>query len=368
MATDRVVLEEMSIPTTLDGPEGDAFRAMVDVRNTVEAAAVGSADFSPTADELLPAWQNVVDGPRRLLLARVDGIVVARGVLELPAENGSPTAFVSVEVLPDYREAGIGTTILSRLERWAAEAGRTVLKAFVTHGPFRGGPALRPPTGFGEIPAGAPEVAFATGRGYRLEQVARMSRLEIVEAAPLLSSASARAAESAGDYTVETVTGPIPDSWLDDMAILQQRMSTDAPAAGLEPDEEVWDAERVRRLEAERTAGGRLALTTVARDTASGRLIAFTELLVPADRARAVVQESTLVLREHRGHRLGMLVKARNLLALIDHSPRSTVVTTFNAEENRPMLDVNEALGFRPVGAEGGWRKDLDARAERTTA
>ena len=63
------------------------------------------------------------------------------------------------------------------------------------------------------------------------------------------------------------------------------------------------------------------------------------------------------MLREHRGHRLGMLMKAVNLQQLAGEHPEQSAVTTFNAEENRFMLDVNEALGFVPMGYEGAWRR-----------
>ena len=51
-----------------------------------------------------------------------------------------------------------------------------------------------------------------------------------------------------------------------------------------------------------------------------------------------------------------MLLKIANLHRLASVSPRSRMVYTFNAAENRHMLAVNEALGFRSVGLEGAWR------------
>ena len=98
-------------------------------------------------------------------------------------------------------------------------------------------------------------------------------------------------------------------------------------------------------------------LVTVALHAPSGRLVAINELSVSNDRSRPVGQEDTLVLQEHRGHRLGMLVKVANLQELAKIAPGAPLVFTFNAEENRPMLDVNEAVGYRAVGYDGSWQK-----------
>ncbi|TFD88830.1 hypothetical protein [Cryobacterium serini] len=43
--------------------------------------------------------------------------------------------------------------------------------------------------------------------------------------------------------------------------------------------------------------------------------------------------------------------------ARADQSPGHPSVTTFNAEENRHMLAVNEALGFGPMRSEGVWKR-----------
>ena len=51
-----------------------------------------------------------------------------------------------------------------------------------------------------------------------------------------------------------------------------------------------------------------------------------------------------------------MLLKVANLRQL---GGAAELIYTFNAEENRPMQAVNEAVGFTPAGVEGAWRKEL---------
>jgi RimJ/RimL family protein N-acetyltransferase len=71
--------------------------------------------------------------------------------------------------------------------------------------------------------------------------------------------------------------------------------------------------------------------------------------VVPKHDPGHVFQWGTLVAAGHRGHRLGMATKAHNLLWVMAEEPGRTSLVTTNAEVNRHMIAVNEALGFRPV-------------------
>src|SRR3712207_1567210 len=121
---DELSIDELTIPASLDAPEADDFRATVDVRNACERDGYGTREFEFTAEELLPIWQNLEHEPKRLLAARVRGEIVARGVYETQADGDSESAWIQVQVHPDYRRLGIGTALSDRLEDMAAEAGK----------------------------------------------------------------------------------------------------------------------------------------------------------------------------------------------------------------------------------------------------
>lgn len=351
-----VTIEQLAIPATLDAPGGAEFIEMTRVRNEIEADTFGSGDLAYEPAELLPFWQDAYR-PQLLWVARVNARIVARAVYEAPVEEGSREAWLAVEVLPEFRRRGIGGALYDELVAQARADGRHVLQAEALGSPGFTNP-LASPTGFGAVDADAASTRFLQRRGFRLEQVERASRLALPAEGLPARIAQTRAA-AGDDYRVETWEGRTPPHWLDDLAVVHQRMSTDAPSAGLDLTEEAWDGERVRNEDDLRERSPRRVVTAVAIHTPSGRLVGFTELSVPPELGRPVDQNDTLVLREHRGHRLGMLLKLENLDYLERMHPGHPAVITFNAEENRPMLDVNEAIGFVPVAYSGVWKLEL---------
>jgi GNAT superfamily N-acetyltransferase len=355
-STPGFTIQELPIPESLDGPGGADFAATVDVRNAAESRGYGTTDVEFPADELLAHWHDPHQ-PQRLWAARLDGAIVARAIIGWQVDS-TEVVWVTVQVHPDHEGIGIGSALHDVTEQASRDAGfeRMIAYAVSPDGP---GERLVPPTGSGSVPAENREVRFLTARGWRLEQVERGSRIPLPIDPGDLETRRAAAAAASADYRVHTWTGPTPERWMSDQAMLHTRMSTDAPSAGLEEPEDPWDLDRLATYDALMADAPRVTLTAVAEHVPSGRLVAFSQLAVPHDLSRPVNQEDTLVLREHRGHRLGMLLKVANLAYLAEMAPGHPSVLTWNAEENRPMLDVNEAVGFEPIGYEGAWRKDL---------
>src|SRR5699024_5072846 len=95
---------------------------------------------------------------------------------------------------------------------------------------------------------------------------------------------------------------------------------------------------------------GNDVMTTAVRHRPSGELVGYSEIQMPSSYGFLAFQDDTLVAPPHRGHRLGMLMKAQNLVALRTLRPVLELPHTRHADENRHMLSINEALGFAPTG------------------
>lgn len=359
-------IEELSIPKEADGtPEAEAFLAAVELANTAERDAVGTGDFLHEPHEVLPEWQHLDKEPKRMFVARVDGRVVGRATMEW--RNSSTVAeysWQSVSVHPDHQSQGIGRALADHLEALARTAGKKYVVGLISsaYGP---GPQLEPPTGYGSLARANREVDFLLKRGFTLEQVLRNSRLPLpADPERLRKLREAADAKAGPDYRIVHWADRTPPEWEEQMLIQRQRLWSDIPLAGVpfpgQNDPEIpWTQERITDEENAVLAGGSHQLFGAALHIPTGSFAGYTQLIVPREPDRPVTQGATHVLGEHRGHRLSMLLKIANIQELGNQFPGRPAIVVLNAEDNRFMLDVNEALHFEPVYAAGSWVKQL---------
>lgn len=353
-----VEFRPLTIPASIDSADAADFIEMVRVRNRIYREISGHDDHRIDADGLLPAYQPDEHELRLVWTVTVAGEMVGRVGVDLPLEGDSKVAFWLIELLRETWGHGIGSAAYDLIERTARENGRTVLQSWAEH-PDVPGPRLSAPTGFGTIPEDH-AARFYARHGYTLEQIERNSALDLRGPFDGVQRLLTESTVAAKDYRVVQWFVPTPPEYVDGYAWMKSRMVTDAPAAAMEFDEETWDAARIARHDSMYTAAGRPMQVTAAQHVGTGELCAFNELVIGKDRTEASHQEDTLVLKDHRGHKLGTLVKCAGLLSWRDFAPQSPRVITYNAEENRPMLDINEAIGFVPIAYNGAWKKVLD--------
>ena len=303
---------------------------------------LGERHTQYTATEGRERSRTMTDRRFVLLAALVGDLVVAEGNVHLPVLDNLHLATSWMSVRPAWRRKGIGTLLLHALQA-AARADCRTTHVVVAESSAGGGSEAAP---------------FAARHGYSAARVNVRSDLEVDPRLPDRLAAMQAAAERASpDYELMTWWDAVPEPWLAQRAELSARMATDAPAEEVDSGEELWDADRVRAEVAAVRAMGRRLVETVAVHTATGQAVAFTTLVVAESAPDHAYQWDTLVLADHRGYGLGTRVKAANLLALLERLPAVRRVTTWNARTNEPVLAVNRAMGFHPIGASTEWQR-----------
>ena len=289
-----------------------------------------------------------------------DEPVEVLGALEfrLPArDNLHLLDDVFIQVAQEARRAGIGTALWREARRIGVEQGRTAVVAWSYHraGATSGPDRVDAPTGVGHLPVDRGTL-FAQSLGLQLAQVERESRLVLPVEPDLLAALRAEAeARALPAYEVVSWIGPTPSVHLDRVAELNRTLSTDAPTGELDWQEEVWDAERVRRSDELSHRTGYSVCTLVVH-AATGDAAGFTVIHVHNAYPHRPEQWNTVVAGSHRGHRLGLLIKAVNLQQLATSSPEARYLDTWNAGENNHMLGINTRLGYRLHSVHGGWK------------
>ena len=263
------------------------------------------------------------------------------------SEDNRDLAAGYLGVVPSHRRRRIASDLIGVATRAALDAGRTKLIM--------------------DSDSMAPAGAEALERlGGKKGITVRISRMDIDALDLGLMDAWLAEGERLTDEFELLFFGPepVPPEHKEAFAELHHVMNS-APFEDLDVEPFVLTVEQMEAYEVARAARGIDWWATIVRHRESGEFAGFTELqALPEDRS-IIYQGDTGVWHKYRGRGLGRWVKAANLLRVLPLMPNARWVETGNAGSNRPMLSINEAMGFYPYKQIIGWQFDTAALQAR---
>ena len=270
------------------------------------------------------------EAPRGYLARDDAGTLVAVALYWTSEWDNQDFAWLDLAVHPDHRRRGIGTTVFRALCDVAREEGRTKVGT--------DGWESDTVRGF----ADAMGLTLGSQAINRRQYLARTDRT-------LVAKLHDEASDAAAGYELVRVVGAVPDELIDAVVVMTAAIN-DAPTDDLEIEDEVFTAERVRGYESAVAAKKQRAYHLIARHRETGELAGHTIVAVEAERPTIGHQHDTSVVRAHRGHRLGLLLKTAMIQWLADEEPQLESIDTWNTESNDHMIGVNEQLGYTVLG------------------
>ncbi|WP_221584760.1 hypothetical protein [Microbacterium sp. G2-8] len=333
----------VALPETVDAPDARDFVDYVAVTNAAMREQTGSAALRQRPEDVLASMRETDHAMWSAFLARIDGDAVGAAQLVAPFGEGS---HASMGVFVTRRISGgrIETMLIKEVERAARDLMRSRIRAVSLHRADPGGPTIASEDDAGSVPRD-PQSRSLSDAGYALGQVMRYSSCDPQDRRIDEHLTRARS-RTTHDYEIVWWVGSAPEDMVDDYADVLGHATADE-----------WDIARVRAREARfRERDGVLGVAG-ARHLRTGRLVAVSELFIGQDRSATTATKNTLVVPEHRGHRLGLLTKCTALTAWRDVAPASTEIVTANPEDDAHLLAINEAVGFEPIYSSGEWHK-----------
>ncbi|GGX59335.1 GNAT family N-acetyltransferase [Streptomyces fructofermentans] len=265
-----------------------------------------------------------------------EGVPLGSAFLRLFTRTGQEhLAELELAVHLSERRQGVGTRLLEAAAAAARAQGRRSVLA--------------------QAEDGSPADLFLAARGFRRVLALTYARLSLDEAD--LERIDGIVARPHGDYRLVEWDGTVPDRLAAGFAASRRAMD-DMPMDGTDYGTVVWDVDRVVAAAAAVAERGEL-LHTVAVSTADGTIVGFSELVVPGDGRGDAQHYGTGVLPEHRGHGLGLWMKARSVRRARERHPALGGLLTDTADSNTHMRAVNDTLGYLPTHKAVEYQLDL---------
>lgn len=291
------------------------------------AALVASSRADATPDGLRQPEAYVLNRLRHRGTDDVTHVLTAgdAGAVEVSwreAPDNRDRAFVTVDVPRERHSDDVVHALLRAAAEVAGASGRTILQVDApVDSPLDGW--LR---GLGLVPGSVEQ--------HNVTRVRSLDRADI----------AALAGDVPDGYELVTFDRSCPDDLLEACARLANTMNT-APRDDLTMEDWTFSPDTIRRWEDTLIRRGQTRWTAIARSVSTGELAGYNEVVVRPDFPAAVENEDTAVAIPHRGHGLGLWVKAINVLRVIDETD-AVCIETWNAASNDHMLRVNRRLGF----------------------
>ena len=290
--------------------------------------------------DLIPSWEaagrplaSAPPGFDPQLFSLVDGDeAVGVCLLNLPLEDNPTVAYADLMVHPDHRRRGVGTSLLAALEERCRAAGRDRVLTEVH----------RTAAGDG---GGA---AFAEARGFSEANREGVKAVDLADAEPAWDALDAEVDAALGDHRIVTWRDRCPDRYVESFGAALSRVMSLIPQGDLDLEDRDWTVERVRAAERRRVEVGLATFESVAL-APDDTVVGLTGVRVSTHDPVGAHVAVTMVLPEHRGHRLGLAIKLASHRALVDQVPGCRLVVTSNAEVNSHMNAINQAMGYRLV-------------------
>jgi GNAT superfamily N-acetyltransferase len=236
-------------------------------------------------------------------------------------------AWVEINVPAQRRAQEVETALYEAAARQTAELGRNRLAI-----------------GMPRTMAPAP---FVAANGGKLTDTAIMSTLDLSAIDLAQYEAWAEPSAKNSEYTLVGWTGRTPDELAESFCAAMDAMA-DQPLGTFEYEWAKYSVDRLRFGEELLEKLGVRQYVQAALD-AEGNVAGFNVVGSYPDEPDCMEIWDTGVARSHRGHGLGLRIKAAASLWVLEDRPGTRVVRTFNNDENHWMLAVNRTMGYRPL-------------------